>query len=288
MNKVENNRIYITKANGERELFDNRKLKNSLQRAGASPKAIATVANRIVAEIKDGMSTAEIYRRAFDLLNRFEKGTASRYSLRRAVMELGPSGFPFEHFVGAIFKAMGFAVCVGRTIKGLCVAHEIDIIARDNQRFIMGEVKFHNKQGIKSDLKVVLYVKERFDDIEKGEFYRNIDQDLKKEKWLITNTKFTTKAIHYGQCGAGMILVSWNYPEQGNLYQLIEKAGLYPLTCLETLNQYDKKLFLNKNIVLCRDLTKGGERLFNLAGISAQKRKKVLKEIGGLIGEYKL
>ena len=281
--RVMEKQIYIIKANGEKELFDNSKLKNSLRKAGAGAPVVAAIVNKIENELKDGMETIEIYRRAFDLLDKFEGGTATQYSLRRAVMELGPTGFPFENFIGAIFRARGFNTILRQTIKGLCVSYEIDLMAQNDEKFILGEVKFHNRRGIKSDLKVVLYVKERFDDIEKGEFYRNIDRNLKKEKWLITNTKFTAKAINYVQCCAGLILVSWNYPENGNLYQLIEDAGLYPLTCLRTLSHNDKKLFLNRNIVLCRELLQGGERLFNLAGISAEKRENALEEISNLI-----
>ncbi|MCK4386551.1 MAG: hypothetical protein KAV41_00485 [Candidatus Pacebacteria bacterium] len=275
--------IYIIKANGEKEFFDNSKLENSLRKAGAGAPVIATIVNKIENELKDGTETIEIYRRAFDLLDKFERGTAAQYSLRHAVLELGPTGFPFENFIGAIFRAKGFETKLRQRIKGLCISYEVDLMARNDEKFIIGEVKFHNKRGIKSDLKVVLYVKERFDDIEKGEFYGNIDRNLKKEKWLITNTKFTTRAIDYGRCCADLMLVSWNYPKQGNLYQLITEAGLYPITCLKTLGRNDKKLFLDRNIVLCRELSQGRERLFNLVGIPAEKRENALEEISNLI-----
>lgn len=275
--------IYIIKANGEKELFDIRKLENSLRKAGASARARMAITNKIFDELKDGMSTVEIYRYAFRLLDRFERVPATKYSLRHAVMELGPTGFPFEDFIGAVFRALDFNVRLRQMIKGLCVSHEIDIIAQSEKKIIIGEIKFHNKQGIKSDLKATLYIKEKFDDIEKGEFYQNIAKNLKKEKWLITNTKFTTKATEYGRCCSDLLLVSWNYPENGNLYQLIEATGLYPLTCLKTLSRNDKKLFLDKKIVLCRELLQGGERLFNLVEISAQKTEDVLREINNLL-----
>jgi hypothetical protein len=170
-----------------------------------------------------------------------------------------------------------------QTIKGLCVSHEIDVIAQNDKDFLMAEVKFHNRKGMKSDLKVVLYVKERFDDIAKSEFWQNINKDLEKGFWLITNTKFTTKAIQYAECSPGLRLMGWNYPEGASLNEFIDNAKLYPLTCLESLSKHDKKLFLKKNIVLCRELQQGGERLFNLVGITTEKREVVLKEIENLL-----
>ena len=51
------------------------------------------------------MSTGEIYTHAFSSLRRHEKPVALKYSIRKAVTELGPSGFPFEKFISELFKA---------------------------------------------------------------------------------------------------------------------------------------------------------------------------------------
>lgn len=275
--------IYIVKANGEREIFDREKLENSLRKAGASSLSIKSVLGVVNENLTDNMTTAEIYRSAFQVLKDIEgTDTSVKYSVRRAVMELGPDGFPFEDFVGAMFRSLGYKVQLRQSIKGLCVTHEVDVIAKSDDRLVLAEVKFHNKQGMKSDLKVVLYVKERSDDLRKSEFWRNC-QLSKKEFWLITNTKFTSKATEYAECCSDLKLVSWNYPEGGSLYKIITDAKLYPLTCLESLNGYEKKLFLKKNIVLCRELKQGGERLFNLVGISSDKREATLLEIDKLL-----
>ncbi len=282
MNK--DKQVYIVKASGEREVFDSKKLESSLRRAGTNSKVIAEIVSIIQEKLTDEMTTAEIYREAFRILNEIEETSiAVKYSTRKAVMDLGPEGFSFEDFVGAMFKAMGYKVKLRQTIKGLCVSHEIDVIAQNDKDFLMAEVKFHNRQGMKSDLKVILYVKERFDDVAKSEFWQNVNKDLKKSFWLITNTKFTSNAIQYAECSPGLRLMGWNYPDGGSLNEFIDNAKLYPLTCLESLSSHDKKLFLKKNIVLCRELQQGGERLFNLVGISAEKREVVLKEIENLL-----
>ena len=276
--------IYIIKASGEKEVFESRKLENSLRKAGTSSEVIGQILEVVKNKLVNNMTTAEIYREAFRLLSEIEKTTSvAKYSVRRAVMELGPDGFAFEDFIGAMFRVMGYKVKLRQTIKGMCVSHEVDIIAQNDDHFLMGEIKFHNRQGMKSDLKVVLYIKERFDDLEKSEFWKNVNKDSEKDFWLITNTKFTNKAIQYAECCTGLKLMSWNYPEGESLHEFISEAELYPLTCLESLSKHDKKLFLKKNVVLCRELRQGGERIFNLVGISPEKREVVLKEIDELL-----
>jgi len=52
--------------------------------------------------MKDGMTTADIYGQAFALLRKRHGPTAVKYSIRRAMLELGPDGFPFEKFVARI------------------------------------------------------------------------------------------------------------------------------------------------------------------------------------------
>ncbi len=271
--------IYIIKANGEKELFDVSKLENSLRKAGADQTTILRIVDKISLRLENNMTTSEIYRNAFKLLNEVDLQHATKYSIKKAVMNLGPQGFIFEDFIGAVFKKLGYKVLLRKNIKGLCVSHEIDLIAQNEEKFIMSEIKFHNKQGIKSDLKVVLYVKERFDDIAKGEFYRNINKDLKKENWLITNTKFTSQAVKYAECNPDLNLMSWNYPIKNNLHQLIEEAKLFPITVLKSLSSNDKKRFLAHNILFCKELLEGGDLIFDRFDIPVEKAKSVLKEV---------
>lgn len=267
-------RILITKASGDQELFDPGKLIFSLQRSGAKDKVISEVVSAVSREIRSGMPTSEIYKKAFALLRRIEKPVAARYSLKRAVLELGPSGFPFEEFVGEIFKAKGFTVQTGVMAQGSCVEHEVDLIAYNEHKFIIGEAKFHNDLGIKSDLKVALYVESRLQDLQKyraerGE--RKID-----ECWLITNTKFTKSAVSYANC-KGLKVVSWTYPRYGNLQDLIEEAKVHPLTCLTSLSRQEKAMLMEKGVVLCKSIEENKKTLSE-AGIIGAKLERVLEE----------
>lgn len=268
--------ITVVKAGGRTELFNPLKLENSLLRAGATADMSKDIISHIEQELTDGMSTSKIYQHAFFLLGKMQKPVAVRYSLRRAILELGPSGFPFEDFVADILKEKGFETLTGQMVLGSCVEHEMDVIAWNEKKLIMAEAKFHNQLGIKSDLKVALYVKARFDDL-KGVLYHYGTDRYVNEGWLITNTKFTTTAIHYGEC-QNLKLIGWNYPEKGNLQDMIEDSGLHPITCLTSLSSAQKHNLLKREIVMCKTLKEDPTILRSL-GFNTMKIDRIIEEI---------
>ena len=264
--------VLITKMNGEQEPFNEQKLERSLDRVGASDAVKRKIIGLVVEKLHDGITTQEIYEYAFDLLkNDEDRPAAARYSVKRAVLDLGPSGFPFEQFVAEIFKSMGYEnVRTGVAAQGKCAPHEVDVMATHGEQHIAAEVKFHNSLGVKTDLKVALYVNARFLDLEgEGE---HVD-----EGWLITNTRFTRNAARYGNC-SGMKLLGWDYPRGRGLEVLIDEAGVHPITALTTINTAEKKRIMDENIVLCRQLPKDEESLQKL-GLSGDTLSAVKEEV---------
>ncbi len=275
--------VFIVKASGKRERFRPQKLKISLKRAGARPEIIKNIVDHIQEELVDGMTTGEIYQNAFRMLKKRTKSAALKYSLRTAVMDLGPSGFPFERFVGEILKARGFKVRVGSVLAGACVDHEVDVLAEKNRKHIFVEAKFHNQPGVKTDLKVALYVQERFEDI--TEAHEKRAEKAKRqprihEGWLVTNTKLTSKAIEYSKC-RGMTVIGWNYPKKGNLQDLILEAGIHPLTCLDSLGKNHKRRLLEQDFVLCSDLPARTDILRDL-GFDKKRIARVMEEVAAV------
>lgn len=246
------NNILITKATGEREPFNPQKLHESLARARTPEEVSEKIVDQIMSEISDGMSTKDIYTRAFDLLAREHKPVAIRYSLRKALLAMGPTGFPFEKLIAEIFRMKGFETTTEFTATGRCVEHEIDVTAWNEEKLIMIEAKFHNEFGLKSDLKTALYVDSRWDDLREEEFDFGKKRKL-DEGWLVTNTKFTDQAIKYAKC-KNMKLVGWGYPENGNLQDLIEETGLHPITVLNTLNNQEQRGLMELGIIHIKQL----------------------------------
>jgi hypothetical protein len=263
--------ILITKMNGEQEPFNESKLDRSLARVGASKEIRDKVIQHTIAELRDGITTQEIYEHAFELLRQEERQpVAARYSIKRAVLDLGPSGFPFERFVGNIFEFIGYSnVETGVAAQGRCAPHEVDVVAEHKGKKVAAEVKFHNSLGVKTDLKVALYVKARFDDLSnKGS---TVD-----EGWLITNTRFTRNAARFGNC-SGMYLLGWDYPRGRGLEVLIDEAGVHPITALTSLSGSEKRSLLDANVVLCRHIPSDPAELRRL-GIPQEKHSAVLSE----------
>ncbi len=272
--------ITVVKASGRHESFDPEKLRFSLLNSGASEEATEEVLAHLVPTLHSGMTTGEIYRHAFEILARINRPVARSYSLRRAVMDLGPSGFPFEDFVAEVLRAQGYECVTRQTVLGGCVPHEMDVVAYNDKKLIMIEAKFHNELGTKSDLKVVLYIKARFDDLKENVFsYGGKDRKI-TDAWLVTNTKFSSTAIHYGVC-KDMTLIGWNYPEKGNLQDMIESEKLHPVTCLTTLSSDEKKKLLTAGVVLCSGIKGKPEVLRQLLGQSFDAEA-VLAEINEL------
>ena len=271
--------MHVHKLDGSSEAFDPAKLEASLQRSGVGKKMRKDIIAQIRPELYDGISTSAIYRRAFQLLESYHQGPEAsfRYSLRRAISEFGPSGFPFEKFVGEVFRLQGYHLQVGKKVKGRCITHEVDLIGDRGGERLTAELKFHNKLSIKTDLKVALYVRARFDDLQAGGVYGRQTPRLA----VITNTKFSTNAIRYGAC-AGLELIGWNHPRgRGNLHDLIIQSGIHPLTCLATLSKKQKRYFLDQGMVLCQELTTNqAQPLREATSVLPQSKiAKVLEEI---------
>jgi len=274
--------IWITKASGERAIFSKKKLRNSLEKSGANEKNIQTVISEIEKLLHPGMHTKEIYKKAFALLRKTSRPTAARYKLKRAIMQLGPSGFPFEQYIAEVFRCDGYRVSVGEFVKGHCITHEVDIIAKKkNQRFVI-ECKFHSDSNRICDVKIPLYINSRFLDMKKERNKTNGHDSPPYQGWIVTNTRFSKDAMQYGTC-AGLYLLGWNYPRSGSLKERIDLAGVHPITCMTTMTGKEKQRLLKKMVVLAKDLCHDRKILLDI-GISELRAKRIMEEARGLCG----
>lgn len=273
-----NSPVVVIKANGEREPFYPEKLFQSLVRSGADVSVAHQITAQVADSLHEGDRTKDIYTRAFAELRRIERPMAARYSVKHALLELGPSGYPFEDYLAEIFRRQGYLARTRVMVPGRCVEHELDLVAIRDDEHMGAEVKFHNNSGLKSDIKVALYVQARFDDIANGA--HGGTQYAFTSRTIITNTKFTTQAELYGAC-VGLHLISWDYPEKGNLRELIEETRVHPLSCLTSLTRAHKKRLMEQGIVLCRQIHNKTDELAAL-GLSSAAIDRVLLETTSL------
>ena len=271
----------ITKADGSTEVFDPDRLVASLERSGAGEHTARRIANAIVSTVTPGASSKEIYTRAFSLLRKEARPIAARYALRRALLELGPTGHPFEDFISHLYRKEGWQVETRKIIKGHCVSHEVDFYAShpEKNEFLAAELKYHNDPGYKTDLKVALYVKARFEDI--------FDCDPKARACpidrgiLITNTKFTSEAVAYAEC-AGVELLGWGYPLQEGLFTRMVRSAVYPVTALTGLSAAEKRLLLDNQIIAVDEVMKE-RRILDILHLPSVRVGELLAEADGLL-----
>ena len=260
--------ITIIKASGEREPWNRAKLMGSLISSRAEPKLATEIVDHVENDLRDGMRTTDIYEHAFNLLSKYNRPIASQYSLKRAMLELGPSGFPFERFIAAMLKAEGYQTQVGVMVEGQCVTHEVDVIAEEGGERILVEAKYHNSPETKSDVKVALYVHARFEDIRKKIEESANGGEVFTRPWLITNTSFTSQAIQYAEC-VGLALSGWNYPKGHTFQDLVLRTQTHPISVLTTLSKSEKNQLLQKGVVLCREIV---EHTYHLEAIGMKKQ----------------
>lgn len=246
--------LFVVKKSGIKEPFDEEKVRRSMNRVGVPEHLRPEVLQNIRERFSQGeVTTDELFKYILEYLEPRDKKSSIRFNLRQAIFELGPTGFPFEQYLGQIFTKMGYKVSVGNIMNGDCVRHEVDLLLEKDGHREIAEVKFHNHHAVKTDVQVALYTYARFLDVKEKNKIDNV--------WLITNTKLTQDAISYCEC-KGIPVIAWNYPATGNLQDLVEEPEMYPVTILTALSEQEKKRLIEKNVVLCKDLlTKSKEEL---------------------------
>lgn len=277
---MEEKTIHIEKFNGEIEEFEVEKLKTSLRRSKATEKEIEVIVEQIMPTLYDGISSKKIYSKAFSLLKKLNRISASKYSLKRALLDLGPTGYPFERLIAALLREKGYEVEVGVILQGECVTHEVDVLAKKDGYTYAIECKHHSDPKSVSNVKIPLYINSRFLDIQN---YWNKDPKRAshlKQGWLITNTRFSSDAIDYSEC-VGLQLLSWDYPEGSGLKQNIDRYALYPITTLTLLSKHEKSLLMKNDVILIKELYDNTQSMEKI-GVSTTRIKRIMAEVKNL------
>jgi hypothetical protein len=277
--KVKN--VRVLKASGEAESFIPEKLEQSLRAAGADDGMVAEILADIEAWISDGISTKKIYERALSRLGRKQRSAGARYRIKSALMELGPSGHPFERFIGEVFARKGFDVQVGVVVEGLSVTHEMDVIATGRGIQHLVECKYSQSQGSHVSIQVPLYVHSRINDIvglrREQEEYRG----LSFTGWVVTNTRFSSDSLDYSRY-YGLELLSWDYPVKEGLREIIERERLYPVTVLSILGQREKEALIANGVVTCATLAHE-PKVMEYLGFGTHHREGVMRELEAIL-----
>ncbi|RJQ27450.1 ATPase [Candidatus Parcubacteria bacterium] len=237
--------IFVTKSSGEKEPFSEEKVLLAMGKVGVPDSLRPQVLSHVKQGLHPNIKTSDIFNHITEYLRAQDIRASTRFNLKKAIFDLGPTGFPFEKYVARIFESLGYKTQVDTILEGECVSHEVDLIIEKENNKEIAEVKFHNHHGSKTDVQVALYSYARFLDLSKIHKISGL--------WIVTNTKLSQDAITYAKC-KNVKVIAWNYPQNNNLQQLIEKPCLYPITILSSLSSKEKQELLDAGIVLCSDL----------------------------------
>jgi len=134
--------VFVTKADGTRQLFDREKVVKTCLRMGANREIADEVVERVEKSLYDGISTSKILQMTFRLLRSYKPAIRHLLDLRRG-LSLMDSKPEFENFVQVLLARNGFEVSPNRLVTGKCVEHEVDAIARKEGVTYFVEAKHH-------------------------------------------------------------------------------------------------------------------------------------------------
>lgn len=274
--------ILVLKSNGDKVPFERKKFLNALRYSGASELESHQVLQQLESKLYNGIPTSKIYKLAYSLLKKKKSHRAAgRYRLKKAIFELGPSGYAFEQFISRLFESFGYSVKTDQLIKGKCILHEVDVLAKKDNEVVFVECKFRSDYRGKTDVKVPLYIHSRFNDIEAKWKKEPENENIRMRGYIVTNARFSKDAIEYAEC-AGLGLISWDYPAESSLKYYIDKSGMHPITSLHSLTKVQKNSLLKEGIVMCSELLKS-EILLQQMGLNQKQIEKVFSEAQHII-----
>ncbi|RLZ06542.1 PDDEXK family nuclease [Faecalibacter macacae] len=253
----------VTKFNGELVDYNPKALKISLTKSGATKDEVEEVFDLMTPDIFDGIKTQDLYTLAFENLKKYRSSYAARYSLKKALRDLGPEGYYFEKYIKRLMISAGFNAINSQTVQGTAVTHEIDVVTEKDGKLYFCECKFRNDVDAKISVTTPMYFMSRMIDVCDHE-YTFFNKTLKPTKgFLITNAYLTSDSVNWAaHYNVGMI--SWNFPEKMSLKYLIDNLAIYPITCLTTLNEEQQKELMKEGCLLVQDIIEKEDYLLSL------------------------
>ncbi len=267
--------VFVTKADGSKQSFDKNKVINTILRFGANYKVATEIAEKIEKRLYDGISTRQILNMIFRFMRKHQPGVKYVYDLKKGLSLMG-SKPEFELFVQALLANNGFEVEPSRIVRGLCVEHEVDGLARKNGVTFFVEAKHHFSYHAHTGLDESRIARAILEDVTEQHARHGglkIDRAM-----IVTNTRYSTHAIQYGKC-RDIMQIGWSFPDDSGLQKIIENRNLYPLSCLRNLKDTLRLRLVNSGIVLIKELIQQDPALLaKKTGLPVQVLREIIDE----------
>jgi hypothetical protein len=268
--------IFVTKADGSRQLFDREKVVKTCLRMGANRRIANEVADEVEARVFDGMSTGKVLQLIFRLLRKHTPTIQHFLDLRKG-LSLMDSKPEFERFVQILLAHHGFEVTPNQIIKGRCVGHEVDAIARKEGVTYFVEAKHHSNYHTPTGLDESRIARAVLEDVIEG--FELGENDLQIDRaMIVTNTRYSEHARRYGKC-RDILQIGWSSPKTLALQNMIEEKKLYPLSCIKGLNSEVKMRLVSLGIVLMKQLVdEEPSRIAMKTGVSRENIQRIIEK----------
>jgi len=243
---------------------------------GATLAVAELIAEEIETRIYDGIETKKILQMIFRSLRKHKPVIRHQIDLRKALSLLNPAP-DFERFIQLLLSEHGYEVTPNQIVRGRCVEHEVDAVARKNGKTFIVEVKHHFKYHTPTSLDVSRIARAVFEDVTEGHELglNNLKIDY---AMIVCNTKLSEHAKRYADC-RGIRHIGWGSPPNRDLQTMIDEKKLYPITLLKGLNAETRNKLASNGVILLRQLTeKNSTELRRQTGISKEK-------LGSIVGK---
>ena len=198
--------LSVVKYSGESQAFDEEKVLKSITNSGVTREEALKILSKIKPSLYDGISTRNLYKLVYKTIDKESlKENVSLYRMRETLGKIG--SFEFEKFVKGLLEKRGFNCAYDLIVEGDCISHQIDIIAKKEDKVFYVEVKHHKNHHRDTGLGEVCEIWARYDDMRKG-FEKGKSNFDFSAPWLFTNTKISSHGQKYAKCKS-MKLTSW-------------------------------------------------------------------------------
>jgi hypothetical protein len=268
--------VYITKADGSRQLFDREKVVRTCLKMGVNRSTAYKIVNEVEQQLYDGITTNKIFNLTFRLLRNY-KPTIKHFLDLRKSLSLMDSKPEFEKFVQILLSYNGYSVSGNRLLIGKCVKHEVDGIAQKNDITYFVEAKhhqnYHSPTGLDESRIARAVLEDVIEGYELGKNKLRIDRAM-----IVTNTRFSEHAKIYGKC-RNILQIGWSSPTKIALQNMIEEKKAHPLSCINGLKNSTRTRLVNSGVVLIKQLMDfDTSNLSKISGVSISTLKKVIEK----------
>ena len=243
--------IFVTKADGSKQLFDREKVVQTCLRMGADLEVAQMVAREVERRLHEGIATKEILQIIFASMSKPKPAVKHIFDLKQGIslMESKPE---YEVFVRVLLSHSGFQVQPNMILRGLCGEHEVDALATKEGLTYLVEAKHHLNYHALTGLDESRIARAIIEDVTEG-YKRGVTKIRIDGAMIITNTRYSEHAINYGRC-RNILQVGWTSPEGFGMKDVVEKYKLYPLSCLRGVSTETRLRLVEAGIVLIRQL----------------------------------